>query len=76
MVPFLTEVASWDMVNAAEKGLPGNRYSLDMHSAPELYRHNPLERVDRRQVAQLAAHAHPAVGLEQRVHFDVRGQLS
>ena len=35
--------------NSSGKGLPVNRYGLDMHSAPELYRHNPLERVDRRQ---------------------------
>ena len=31
------------------KGLPINRYGLDMSSAPELYRHNPLESVARRQ---------------------------
>lgn len=37
------------MVKAAEKGLPGNRYGLDMNSAPELYRHNPLDSVARRQ---------------------------
>ena len=44
---FRTERSLTRMVKAAVKGHSRNTYGLDMNSAPELYRHDPLARADR-----------------------------